>query len=225
MTRDGVIKIMSVLRGAYPQFYRDISKAEALDTINLWADMFANDDAALVGAAVKSLIEGDEKGFPPTIGQIKAKIRLLTGSRELTESEAWARVAAAVRNGIYNSQEEFDKLPPTMQRIVGSPAQLREWATMDSQTLHSVVASNFQRSYKAISAKEREIAKLPADVRQMVAQIAPPMDTPKLEARYESHEEAVARLEADHRKGWEQARKEEDCQRKRKEEIIAWLRK
>jgi hypothetical protein len=219
--REEIIKLMSVLRGAYPQFYRDVSKTEALDTINLWADMFANDDAALVGAAVKSLIEGDEKGFPPTIGQIKAKIRLLTGSRELTESEAWARVAAAVRNGIYNSQEEFDKLSPTMQRIVGSPAQLREWATMDSQTLHSVVASNFQRSYKAISAKEQEIAKLPADVRQMVAQIAPP----KLEARYESHEEAVARLEADHRKGWEQVRKEEDCQRRRKEEIIAWLRK
>lgn len=211
MIREEIIKLMSVLRGAYPQFYRDVSKTEALDTINLWADMFANDDAALVGAAVKSLIEGDEKGFPPTIGQIKAKIRLLTGSRELTESEAWARVAAAVRNGIYNSQEEFDKLSPTMQRIVGSPAQLREWATMDSQTLHSVVASNFQRSYKAISAKEQEIAKLPADVRQMVAQIAPPMDPPK--------------LEADHRKGWEQVRKEEDCQRRRKEEIIAWLRK
>lgn len=225
MIREEIIKLMSVLRGAYPQFYRDISKTEALDTINLWADMFANDDAALVGAAVKSLIEGDEKGFPPTIGQVKARMRLLTGSRELTESEAWARVAAAVRNGIYDSQEEFDKLSPTMQRIVGSPAQLREWATMDSQTLHSVVASNFQRSYKAISAKEREIAKLPDDVRQMVAQIAPPMDPPKLEACYESHEEAVAHLEADHRKGWEQVRKEEDCQRKRKEEIIAWLRK
>ena len=56
MIREEIIKLMSVLRGAYPQFYRDVSKTEALDTINLWADMFANDDAALVGAAVKSLI-------------------------------------------------------------------------------------------------------------------------------------------------------------------------
>lgn len=190
MTREDVIKIMSVLRGAYPGFYRDISKAEALDTINLWTDLFANDDAALVGAAVKSVIEGDEKGFPPTIGQVKAKMRLLAGPHELTEGEAWAQVAAAVRNGIYGSQEEFDKLSPTMQRIVGSPSQLREWAMMDSETLHSVVASNFQRSYKAITAKDREVAKLPADVRQMVDQIAKPMEAP--------------RLEADRRAGWRQ---------------------
>lgn len=224
MTREDVIKIMSVLRGAYPSFYRDISKAEALDTINLWTDLFANDDAALVGAAVKSVIEGDEKGFPPTIGQVKAKMRLLTGSHQLTEAEAWSQVAAAVRNGIYGSQEEFDKLSPTMQRIVGSPSQLREWAMMDSQTLHSVVASNFQRSYKAITAKEREVAKLPADVRQMVAQIAKPMDPPKLEARYETHEEAVARLEAEHREGWETAQKENQ-KRRSKEDVLAWLKK
>lgn len=224
MTREDVIKIMSVLRGAYPSFYRDISKTEALDTINLWADLFANDDAALVGAAVKSVIEGDEKGFPPTIGQVKAKMRLLTGSKELTEAEAWSQVAAAVRNGIYGAQEEFDKLSPTMQRIVGSPSQLREWAMMDSQTLHSVVASNFQRSYKAITAKEREVAKLPADVRQMVAQIASPVDPPKLEARYESHDEAVARLEAERRAGWEAAQNEEQ-NRRSKEDVLAWLKK
>lgn len=224
MTREDVIKIMSVLRGAYPGFYRDISKAEALDTINLWTDLFANDDAALVGAAVKSVIEGDEKGFPPTIGQVKAKMRLLTGSHELTEGEAWAQVAAAVRNGIYGSQEEFDKLSPTIQRIVGSPSQLREWAMMDSETLHSVVASNFQRSYKAITAKDREVAKLPADVRQMVDQIAKPMEAPRLEAHHEAEEEAVARLEADRRAGWEAAQ-QEDQKRRSKEDVLARLKK
>lgn len=75
MTREETIKVMSVLRGAYPRFYREISKQEALDTINLWADMFSAEDAAVVAAAVKSLIETDEKGFPPTIGQVKAKVR------------------------------------------------------------------------------------------------------------------------------------------------------
>ena len=39
------------------------------------SDMFSAEDAAVVAAAVKSLIETDEKGFPPNIGQVKAKVR------------------------------------------------------------------------------------------------------------------------------------------------------
>lgn len=224
MDREGVLMAMTVLRGAYPQFYRGISKKEADATVSLWEDMFRDDDLQIVLLAVKSLIDADEKGFPPTIGQVKAKMRLITGSSELTEAEAWARVAAAVRNGIYDSQEEFDKLSPTIQRIVGSPSQLREWAMMDSETLHSVVASNFQRSYKAITAKDREVAKLPADVRQMVDQIAKPMEAPRLEARHEAEEEAVARLEADRRAGWEAAQ-QADQKRRSKEDVLAWLKK
>lgn len=172
MTRDDVIKIMSVLRGAYPQFYRDIRKQEAMDIINLWSDMFAYDDTELVAAAVKSLIDTDEKGFPPTIGQVKAKMRLLTSKEEMTEAEAWALVAKAVKNGLYGSREEFDKLPKNIQRLVGSHNQLRDWSMMDSDTLHSVVASNFQRSYKQVATREKEIAKLPEDVRQMIGTIS-----------------------------------------------------
>ena len=62
MKREDVIKLMSVLRGAYPQFYRDVGRQEALDTISLWTDMFSEDDAAIVAAAVKALIATDSKG-------------------------------------------------------------------------------------------------------------------------------------------------------------------
>lgn len=180
MERSDVLKIMAVLRGAYPQFYRDISRTEAEDTVNLWADMFKADDPALVAAAVKSVIEGDEKGFPPTIGQVKAKLRLIAGNREMTEAEAWELVAKAVRNGLYGAAEEFEKFPPLVRRIVGSPNTLREWARMDTETVHSVVASNFQRSYRAVSAREREIGALPADVRALVAKLAPAQPEDKL---------------------------------------------
>ena len=43
---------------------------------------------------------------------------------------------------------------------------------MDSETVHSVLASNFQRSYRAIAAKEREFERLPPDVRELAARIA-----------------------------------------------------
>lgn len=222
MTRDDVIKIMSVLRGAYPHFYRDISKQEAYDTINLWTDMFSRDDASIVSAAVKSLIDGDDKGFPPTIGQVKAKMRLLVGSDELTEAEAWNLVSKAVKNGLYGAVEEFEKLPPAVKRIVGSPSQLRDWASMDSDTLHSVVASNFQRSYKVVATREKEIAALPDDVKKLI-NFAMNKEPEALPPAYESHEDTLKRLEESRKGEWE-TREAQQPKKRTKEEVIAALR-
>lgn len=222
MTRDDVIKIMSVLRGAYPHFYRDISKQEAYDTINLWTDMFFNDDASVVAAAVKSLIDGDGKGFPPTIGQVKAKMRLLVGSDELTEAEAWNLVSKAVKNGLYGAVEEFEKLPPAVKRIVGSPSQLRDWASMDSDTLHSVVASNFQRSYKVVATREKEIAALPDDVKKLI-NFAMNKEPEALPPAYESHEDTLKRLEESRQREWE-TREAQQPKKRTREEVIAALR-
>ena len=172
MTRDDVIKIMSVLRGAYPQFYRDISKQEAMDIINLWSDMFAYDDPELVAAAVKSLIATDDKGFPPHIGAVKAKVRQITQPSGMTPQEAWNLVAKAIRNSAYESREEYGKLPKEIQRLVGSPNQLRDWATMDSETVHSVVASNFQRSFVARQKADNDFKALPRDVQAMIGTVA-----------------------------------------------------
>lgn len=222
MTRDDVIKIMSVLRGAYPHFYRDISKQEAYDTINLWTDMFSNDDASIVASAVKSLIDGDDKGFPPTIGQVKTKMRLLVGSDELTEAEAWNLVSKAVKNGLYGAVEEFEKLPPAVKRIVGSPSQLRDWASMDSDTLHSVVASNFQRSYKVVATREKEIAALPDDVKKLI-NFAMNKEPEALPPAYESHEDTLKRLEESKQREWE-AREAQQPKKRTREEVIAALR-
>ena len=160
--------IMDILTTAYPRFYSGPNAPDPKKTIGLWAEMFRHDDVALVAAAVKSLIETDDKGFPPHIGAVKAKLRLISSSGEMTEAEAWGKVSKALRNSTYGSQEEFEKLPPILQRLVGSPSQLREWAMMDSETVHSVIASNFQRSYRVVAQREREIAKLPPDVKKMV---------------------------------------------------------
>jgi len=172
VTRDETVKILSVLRGAYPQFYKNTTRQEAMDTINLWAEMFADDDYQIVAAAVKSLIASDEKGFPPVIGQVKAKIRLIAQPEELSESDAWNLVSGAIRNGVYGSVEEFALLPENVQRIVGSPAQLRDWATMDSDTVHSVVASNFQRAYRSRQEQRRQFDALPGDVRNMLETVS-----------------------------------------------------
>lgn len=179
MERQDVGILMDLLKIAYPTYYRGLSLKEQQAAVNLWAEMFRDEPAQLVAASVKSLIESDEKGFPPTIGQVKAKLRLLTGPREMTEMEAWALVSKAVCNSLYGSEEEFSKLPPDVQRAVGNPAVLREWAMLDVGELQTVVSSNFQRSYRAVAARTRELAKLPADVRAMLGELSAAMALPE----------------------------------------------
>lgn len=159
--------IMDILAAAYPKFYssRDV---DMKNVMKLWATMFAEDDVRIVAAAVKVLIASDSKGFPPVIGQVKDKIRLLTKKKTMDEAEAWATVKRAIRNSGYEARKEFEALPDEIQRIVGSPNQLRDWAMMDSDTVNSVVASNFQRAFRTRSAARQEYAAIPGDVKKLL---------------------------------------------------------
>ncbi len=180
MNRIDTIKLMTVLQTAYPQFYARKSNEEMNDAINLYMDMFQDEPAELVAMAVKALIKTRTSTWPPSIGEINEKIMQISQPEEMTEQEAWGYVAKALRNSSYNSAEEYEKLPPVVQRLVGSPNQLREWAQMDSDTVNSVVASNFQRSYRARAKNERDFLALPSSVKTYMAALADGMKMPEL---------------------------------------------
>ena len=168
MTREDTIKILAVLRGAYPAFYRDITKQEAESTIALWMSMFDEEPYELVGAAVKAFIAGDSKGFPPSIGQVKERIRQITQPEEMTEQEAWALVSKALRNSTYGSAEEFAKLPPEVQAVVHDPGQLKQWAMAEADEVETVIASNFMRSFRAKQKATKEYMALPTEVKRLM---------------------------------------------------------
>ena len=172
MTRQETGIIMDILATAYPRFYAGPDAPDPEKAVALWAEMFAEDDVAIVAAAVKALIATDDKGFPPHIGAVKAKVRQITQPSGMTPQEAWNLVAKAIRNSAYESREEYDKLPKDIQRLVGSPNQLRDWALMDSDTVHSVVASNFQRSFSTRQKADNDFKALPRDVQAMIGTVA-----------------------------------------------------
>ena len=172
MTRQETGIIMDILATAYPRFYAGPDAPDPEKAVALWAEMFAEDDVAVVAAAVKALIATDDKGFPPHIGAVKAKVRQITQPSGMTPQEAWNLVAKAIRNSAYDSREEYDKLPREVQRLVGSPNQLRDWALMDSETVHSVVASNFQRSFSIRQKADNDFKALPRDVQAMIGSVS-----------------------------------------------------
>ena len=171
MTKRDTAGLMAMLQTAYPAYYAKQTNQERMEAVNLWADLFANDPPALVYAAVKTIIVSGG-AFPPSIGEIKNKMQDLSAPAALSETEAWALVSKAVRNGIYGYREEYDKLPPVVQKAVGTPNQLREWAILDGGELKTVVASNFMRSFRTIQKREKELALIPVDVQKLLAKTA-----------------------------------------------------
>ena len=172
MNKKETAEIFTILQANYPDFSRNWSDTVISAKINLWHMQFQDDDYKEVLAAVMAHIANDTKREMPPVGVIKAKLAEIRQPETMTPHEAWMRISEALRNGIYGAQKEFDALPPLLQKMVGSPTQLKEWAMMDAEVVQSVVASNFRRSYEVRAAKEREYLSLPSNVRQAVEQIA-----------------------------------------------------
>ena len=53
-----------------------------------------------------------------------------------------------------------------VQKAVGSPGNLKDMATMEIDTVNSVIQSNFLRNYRAVKTREREQMVLSAAVRE-----------------------------------------------------------
>lgn len=172
MTKKETAQILAVLQANYPDYFRDKSDEMREATVNLWHTCFERDPYPVVQAAVMAYIQTSTDRFMPNVGLIREQIRKLTEPEGLSEAEAWGLVKNALRNGLYGYHEEYAKLPPVVQRCLGSENTLREWAMMESDELDSVVASNFQRSYRAISKSEEEWAKLPPGFRDEMKRLS-----------------------------------------------------
>ena len=162
MTRDETVNIIRIMVDSYPN-YKPNNLSE---TVDVWHTMLSDYDYNLVSMALKSYILSDTSGFAPAIGQLVAKMHSITQPQALNEMEAWSLVSKAIRNSIYNAADEYAKLPQIVQKAVGLPNQLMQWAIDDSYN-ESVVSSNFMRCYRIELAREKEMSMLPEDARQI----------------------------------------------------------
>lgn len=165
-------KILSVLKAAYPHAFQNMSKTDGEAMLTLWSTMFAGDPYEEVNAAVASLISTRTAGYSPTVGEVKDQLFRLRHSSDIDENGAWVLVSKACRNSSYHSREEFRKLPPDVQRVVGSPEQLKAWAAMEADVVESVISSNFKKAYRIHAERKQEVEKLPPQIREMISGIS-----------------------------------------------------
>lgn len=175
MTRDDVLQALSILKVAYPHSFQGMTRSDGDALVNLWARQFADEDPAAVRAAIESMIATRTVGYSPTIGEIKEQLHRLRTVDSMNDGQAWCLVEKACRRGLYNAQEEFDKLPPDVQAAVGGPEQLKAWAAMDAETVNSVIASNFRKTYRTVKEREKEKALMPPEVRSFISGLSDKM--------------------------------------------------
>lgn len=171
MTKQDTYKAMAILQAIYPDAFRAMSEESAKLKVELWHDQFKDEPAALVTEAIKAFISSDARGFMPVPGQIKEQLSRIRNHDGLSEQDAWDLVLNALRNSSYSSVGEYAKLPEDIQRAVGSPNMLKDWAIIPFDQLQTVVASNFKREYRSIVAEKREFEKLPNSVKQLSANV------------------------------------------------------
>lgn len=186
MTREETVKIIRIMVDSYPNYKpNDIS-----ETVDVWQMMLSDYDYNLVAMALKAYILSDTSGFAPSIGQLVDKMKSITSQQELNEMEAWSLVCDALRNSGYNYAEEYAKLPPLVQKAVGLPTQLQTWALTENLN-KDVVGSNFMRCYRIEVERQREMSKMPQNIREMLEKISNESHSSHIEQKRECSAKAL----------------------------------
>lgn len=172
MTRDETKQVLMIIQATYPN-YKPPDRTVA---INAWTMALEEYPYKAVEIALKAYIKTDTSGFAPSPGQVIQKIHIAEEYTELSEMEAWTLVARALRNGIYGADTEFDKLPRAVQKAAVSPDNLRSWAMADTDSVETVIQSNFLRTYRATKKQDAELKKLPGEVQMLIAQTIKEME-------------------------------------------------
>ena len=164
MTKNEVVKLLMTIQTFYPNY--QVENKEF--TINAWYSIIGDCDYKPMEKALRAYITTDTSGFAPSIGQLINKLHEVQSPQELNEMEAWLLVSKALRNGTYGAVKEFNKLPPLVQKTVGSPDNLRNWAQTDSESIENVVQSNFMRTYRTVVNRAKEYRKMPKDIQALI---------------------------------------------------------
>lgn len=112
MERDNIINILKLINVAYPNFYRDGQKKDA---ILLWSIMFADDKDNQVLLAVQRHIATNI--YPPSIANIRSALVEVSTSNMQAE-EAWGIVRKSIsRYGTYRQEEALESMPSDLAQF------------------------------------------------------------------------------------------------------------
>ena len=165
MTKQEVQRLLLIIASQYPTFKPN--KLEFItDAWHMELEPYSSQEAEM---ALRVYNSTNNTSFAPSIGQILTGInRLKMPDSEMSEGEAWSMIYKAISNANYHASDEFEKLPPVLQKVVGSPEMLRTWAMSDMDDVQTVIQSNCMRSFKQVNKREFDRASIPDNVKTLI---------------------------------------------------------
>lgn len=163
MERDEFKTLTKAMKAVYPgqSFIPD------QDAFAVWYALLKDMPYEVVSAAIQKHMMTSR--FAPTIAEIREAAADIASPAEMSEMEAWSMVYRAICNLRWDAPElEFNKLPELCRAAVGTPANLREMATMNTETVLSVEQSHFLRNYRAAKDRKRADDMLSLDLKSKI---------------------------------------------------------
>lgn len=160
MTKQETQKLLILIESMWPNW----NPKNRPVLVEAWNEAFQNIGYEEAYVALMHYFKHDTKGFAPVPGQLIGQIsEKKVNAFAPDEGEAWSLVHEAIENGIYGSEMEFKRLPPLIQRAVGSAKEIQAWAMMESDSME-VVRSNFLRAYRIVRDRAVEDGRIPDPV-------------------------------------------------------------
>jgi len=164
MTKQDIVEMFALISVLFPN---DKAFGNAsMQMVNAWHEMLSDLPKNAVSVALKRHTSVSE--FAPSIAEIRKAVTDMTASDGRTGIDEWNDVAKALRNSAYDSAEQFRKLSPIAQRLVGSPMQLKEWGCAEDAATISVAKSQFLKGYELLKRRENETKQLPESIRNLL---------------------------------------------------------
>lgn len=126
MNREETIKVLSILKAAYPNSYRGMTKEEANGTITIWSMQFSDMPMNVVLIALNKIISSSP--FPPAISEVKDKLRgLFYEAADMLREHKYATEGYEIADGerVYMGKQLDDKTLATVNDIIRAVKPLR----------------------------------------------------------------------------------------------------
>lgn len=146
MTREETKTVLTVLRTTYPNFYKTLNLEDQKGMLDIWCELFQDDDVKLVKIALKQLILTSK--YPPAISEIKEVMYSFINPNKMNIIEAFSLVKKACRIDGTLAMEQFDMLPLEIQKTIRSHTTLQDWAVMNENDLETIAYARFRDMYK-----------------------------------------------------------------------------
>lgn len=163
MTREETIKLLMVIQATFPNFKVE----DKSTTVDAWLMMLEEFNVNDVYLAFKSYCKSSNSGFAPSVSQIINELEKPKELAVMDEAKAWDMVRKAIMRSTYHSQEEYDSLPPTIQKAIGSANMLYCWAT-DEHYSDGVISSQFLKNYRQVCQRQKDYERLPKELQLRV---------------------------------------------------------